>query len=78
MKTITFYPKNRKLYDRDTKKYTNLSEIISYIKQDIDITIINKETNEIVTNKHLTEALNLLDIPISNLRGLIRQNKIKE
>lgn len=59
MKTIKRYL-NRKLYDPDVGGYVNLSDLITYVKNDIEFEVIeNSEGHPVITSEILSMAIHV-------------------
>ncbi len=74
MKVLIKY-KNRKIYSPDIKRYVNLDEITSMIKQGEKITIRAHETNGEVTNEVLKQCLVNLNVNQNDLINLINKGE---
>lgn len=55
MRTIKRYH-NRKLYDPTVSRYVNLSDLVDYVKQEIDFEIINSDM-QVITSETLAMAI---------------------
>ncbi|MDP6958409.1 MAG: polyhydroxyalkanoate synthesis regulator DNA-binding domain-containing protein [Planctomycetota bacterium] len=56
MRTIKRYS-NRKLYDTQNKKYITLNEIAKLVRSGVDLRVLDKETEEDLTNITLSQIL---------------------
>jgi polyhydroxyalkanoate synthesis regulator protein len=74
MKVLIKY-KNRKIYSPDIKRYVNLDEITSMIKQGEKISIRAYETNGEVTNEVLKQCLVNLNVNQNDLINLINKGE---
>jgi polyhydroxyalkanoate synthesis regulator protein len=74
MKVLIKY-KNRKIYSPDIKRYVNLDEITSMIKQGEKISIRAYETNWEVTNEVLKQCLVNLNVNQNDLINLINKGE---
>lgn len=75
MREIKYY-RNRKLYDTIESRYTNLTEIVTMIKNNEDFYVVHKDTQQDVTARVLTEALQLVNVPVGTLKDLINKSEV--
>lgn len=64
MKVVTYYPNNRKMYDRDEAKYTNLTKLLAHLHNGGTLQVIDKQSGEDVTNRILKEIVGVM--PVEN------------
>jgi polyhydroxyalkanoate synthesis regulator protein len=69
--TITKYS-NRKLYDKNKKRYTTLSEIKQQIKDGMIIKVVSEKTNKDITDDTLKSIIRLCNLNNNELYNIIR------
>lgn len=62
MKVVTYYPNNRKMYDRDECKYTNLTKLLIHLQNSGTLQVIDKQSGEDVTNRILREIVGVMQV----------------
>jgi polyhydroxyalkanoate synthesis repressor PhaR len=70
MKVIKKYS-NRRMYDTEESKVVTLEDIAEYVKEDIDLKVIDNNTNEDITTNVLLQTLLKID------QALDKEDKIK-
>jgi hypothetical protein len=68
---IKHYSNNRKLYNTETAKYINLTDVINYLKNGLDIQVINEPSGENVTDTILKSCLSRVNLTTEILKQLI-------
>lgn len=62
MKVVTYYPNNRKMYDRDEAKYTNLNKLLAHLQNGGTLQVIDKQSGDDVTNRILKEIVGVMNV----------------
>jgi polyhydroxyalkanoate synthesis regulator protein len=73
MNTIIRYP-NRKLYDKQAKKYTNLTALVQKIRNNEIFQVLDNVTKTDITAKTLKQALTTVELSEEAVKDLIRGN----
>ena len=69
---------NRKLYDTKLSKYINLDSIIDYVKNDVNLVVIETKGGQVVTDDILKNCLSHLHINREFMVNIIRNtNKLE-
>lgn len=68
---------NRKLYDTEKSCYINLSEIVEFVREDLEFVVMDNVSKRDITHKIVLEAvyrgeLDSLTIPLQMLKGILK------